>query len=416
MSSINANRLFEFLAGIQPMMALFWMGLAVFTVCLAVLLYTRWGQYKPLRKCMALSILVHAMFACYATTIQIIAPLPPRADSIVNVSFVGDAAGDGAGIISADPNERPWEVFSHGAEVHPTDLVLERPVAERPELPERIVRTAAPHLPVKPSLDEMSLDGAAIVEPNEAVGRAVGLTPAAPALEKIAVPPAQRRAPPSAAPSSPVVPDRVEGDHPARPVRIANENFPAELLRQIAASPPATDDEDLELPGTAAGELPQRIAPRPLRDVIAEQAGGGADSAYRGAASTGGQSTSTNPGAANVTLSGEPSAAVEAKPLPEAYRLRVAPDRPNVARGNGGTAETEAAVAAAMKWLADNQDADGRWNPRIHGGGREMRVLGRDRFGAGSRADSAVTGLALLAFLAAGNTHLDGEYRDDVRR
>ena len=43
-------------------------------------------------------------------------------------------------------------------------------------------------------------------------------------------------------------------------------------------------------------------------------------------------------------------------------------------------------------------------------------MLGRNRQGAGSRADTAMTGLALLAFLGSGHTHLDGPYRDDVRR
>jgi hypothetical protein len=87
-----------------------------------------------------------------------------------------------------------------------------------------------------------------------------------------------------------------------------------------------------------------------------------------------------------------------------------------VAESHGGTAETEAAVKAALKWLADNQAADGRWDPRAHGAGKETSVLGRDRQSAGSHADAAVTGLALLAFLASGHTHLDGPYREDVRR
>jgi hypothetical protein len=45
-----------------------------------------------------------------------------------------------------------------------------------------------------------------------------------------------------------------------------------------------------------------------------------------------------------------------------------------------------------------------------------MFVLGRDRQGAGSDADSGVTALALLAFLASGHTHQEGIYRENVRR
>jgi len=43
-------------------------------------------------------------------------------------------------------------------------------------------------------------------------------------------------------------------------------------------------------------------------------------------------------------------------------------------------------------------------------------VGGRDRLAAGVRAETGVSGLALLAFLGAGNTHREGEYQDNVRR
>ena len=102
--------------------------------------------------------------------------------------------------------------------------------------------------------------------------------------------------------------------------------------------------------------------------------------------------------------------------MPDAYRLRVVPNRSDVAQSRGGTAATEAAVKAALRWLADNQAADGHWDSLSHGGGKEANVLGRDRQGAGAHADSAMTGLSLLAFLASGHTHLDGPYREDVRR
>jgi hypothetical protein len=103
-------------------------------------------------------------------------------------------------------------------------------------------------------------------------------------------------------------------------------------------------------------------------------------------------------------------------PVPDAYRLRVASNRIGITQSHGGTVETEAAVKAALKWLADNQAADGRWNPRTHDAGRETNVLGRNRQSAGSHADAAMTGLALLSFLGSGHTHLGGPYRDDIRR
>jgi len=100
---------------------------------------------------------------------------------------------------------------------------------------------------------------------------------------------------------------------------------------------------------------------------------------------------------------------------PEIYRLRTAPDRARQAASLGSNPRSEAAVAAALAWLAANQEPDGRWNARKHGGGRETMEAGRDRLGAGSSADTAVTGLALLAFAASGDTHRDGPHQSAVR-
>jgi hypothetical protein len=102
--------------------------------------------------------------------------------------------------------------------------------------------------------------------------------------------------------------------------------------------------------------------------------------------------------------------------VPEVYKLRTAPDRARVARQEGGSPEVEAAVQAALAWLAANQEPDGRWNPARHGGGQETHESGRDRQGAGSHAETAVTGLAILAMTASGNTHRDGPHRATVRR
>ncbi len=102
--------------------------------------------------------------------------------------------------------------------------------------------------------------------------------------------------------------------------------------------------------------------------------------------------------------------------VPDHYRLRVTDDRlPEVLR-RGGDADTEAAVEAAMRWLADNQEPDGRWDASRHQAGQERAVAGHFRNGAGREADTGISGLALLVFLSAGNTHNNGEYRSTVAR
>jgi outer membrane biosynthesis protein TonB len=107
---------------------------------------------------------------------------------------------------------------------------------------------------------------------------------------------------------------------------------------------------------------------------------------------------------------------VAASSATSAYALRNAPGRLGLVAGQGGNAETEAAVAAALRWLAATQARDGRWDAVQFGAGQEELVLGQNRGGAGRNADTGVTALALLAFLGAGHSHVQGEYQDNVRR
>ena len=97
------------------------------------------------------------------------------------------------------------------------------------------------------------------------------------------------------------------------------------------------------------------------------------------------------------------------------YSLRNRENRTAVLQKRGGSAQTEQAVAAALEWLAKSQNKDGRWDPSRTEGGRENRALGHDRQGAGSQADSGITSLAVLSFLASGHSHLEGQYRETVQ-
>jgi len=111
-----------------------------------------------------------------------------------------------------------------------------------------------------------------------------------------------------------------------------------------------------------------------------------------------------------------PALAAGDKPMPETYKLRVVGDHVGIALVGGGSKETEAAVQAALRWLAEHQSEDGRWEARRNGAGRETTPDGRSRPNAGADADTGMTGLALLSMLGSGNTHLRGFYRENVRR
>lgn len=88
--------------------------------------------------------------------------------------------------------------------------------------------------------------------------------------------------------------------------------------------------------------------------------------------------------------------------------------RAQLVKEGGGTPGSEAAVAAALKWIKEHQLADGGWHldhklsPQCQGRCKNPGQKAPCRFGA--------TGLALLPFLGAGQTHKEGEYKYIVDR
>ena len=79
----------------------------------------------------------------------------------------------------------------------------------------------------------------------------------------------------------------------------------------------------------------------------------------------------------------------------------------------GGTPQSEAAVGLALRWLARHQLPDGGWNFDHRIGQCQGQC---DHQGSLDNARNGATGLALLPFLGAGQTHREGEYKDVVKR
>jgi hypothetical protein len=86
--------------------------------------------------------------------------------------------------------------------------------------------------------------------------------------------------------------------------------------------------------------------------------------------------------------------------------------RAQMVRQSGGSSYTEVAVARGLKFLARHQQRDGSWSFR-----RFNKMEGCDETCNGeghSDSDVAATALALLPFMGAGQTHLEGQYTREV--
>ncbi len=100
------------------------------------------------------------------------------------------------------------------------------------------------------------------------------------------------------------------------------------------------------------------------------------------------------------------------KPPAAAFKQRFPGQRNEIARQHGATESSDRAVEQGLHFLARCQFPDGRWaidrlpqgvaDPSADAGLGEMN------------ADTAATGLALLAFLGKGYTHVDYKYRNQV--
>ncbi|RUL89620.1 prenyltransferase/squalene oxidase repeat-containing protein [Tautonia sociabilis] len=115
--------------------------------------------------------------------------------------------------------------------------------------------------------------------------------------------------------------------------------------------------------------------------------------------------------------------------VPEVYRSRLDPNRSDLARRAGASSASEEAVERALDWLARHQDEDGRWDAGTARYRDGSAAPGEDSFTTHCppgdicpgecyywEADTALTGLALLAFLGSGYTQTEGKYAPVVGR
>ena len=447
METLRLDRLLEFLTGIQFIVGVLWMGLFALSVALLVLSRTPWGRSNPLRKCLVLSLFAHLLLAGYATTVQIVASAPSREEETIRVSIAdGESLREETPQLTV-PEQKPWEVYDNLLAAQPKPIKLDRADLMDVRQPERRSRSERPGISALP-LENIRLAESVRPEPeaiaaNDTLSRPLqGKT-----AEPIDAPAAKRRQP-----RSNMVP--VENSANLRrqdvgtskaPRRASQDGLPSSLFERPSPAPrlahvSSTPDPKTALTGkldTLTRTSPGR--PAALAGIQSPLAANKPDAAPPITGSPVAPATdhlrppalAVRNSGAQVSLGGLPKhASMTAGPpviavnrrehsphqVPRPYKLRVALDRSRLAQRNGASPETEAAVKAALKWLADNQEADGRWRASMHGAGQEQLVAGRDRSGAGASADTGISGLALLAFLASGHTHENGTYSDNVDR
>jgi len=116
----------------------------------------------------------------------------------------------------------------------------------------------------------------------------------------------------------------------------------------------------------------------------------------------------------SVTPERRPAAASATAPGtgPAAFASRRGSARGEAAKAHGASAASEAAVERGLAWLALHQAADGSWQFDLTG----CRCDGACRDPGTIDSSTASTAIALLPFLGAGSTHVDGPYQQTVSR
>lgn len=297
-------------------------GFAVLAISLLIASRTRWGQAKPLTKCVVLSVMAHVWLLMYAYGTRVILPQgDPRGREHAMAISMDNTLDPSIDESSSDSSEAGESNDTEPPQAWDQPVPLEE--LARPEIP----------------------------QPN--IAELMRLVSAPPLLEELKPTPL------------PPLPEDLPGpeDHTNLPV----------VSEQLTAP-----------------KLPTSVPELSFAQVQAA-------------------TSSASP----ILPPSMPSATEK---VPEEYQLRQAHNRLQLAMPYGADADSEAAVEAGLQWLVKAQSPDGSWNAKRFGGGTETQALGEHRHGTGDRADTGVSGLALLAFLSAGHTHFDGIHRQTVER
>ena len=450
-----------------------WLTLGTVILVLALMAWTSWGSRRALRKCLVLSVLAHLGLAFYGGSV----PLNLAGDSLaeadtkpderirrIEVSREGDprvpsgASGSPAKLSAFDtisdrpiledtkleaprPNERPEPIPLDRVEQAPLELVTANP---------NPVQGPSPSPEERPKADDTSPAppptlNATDPDPNEIAPVVVETIPqptGAVRPENRIRPERTRERPPINAPrladpanAIPLVALRPKEGASEKPER-RPQTAQATIGETTPVQPPPSESEApavevLKTPvaPSVPAPLPEsniRRGSRPDRTPIqppAERPKAALDPLAM---------ARVNPGARGSASATGILKAIGGRPLsevPEVYRSRLDPNRSATAYKAGANPASEQAVERALDWLARHQDADGRWDGATARADDGRAVENDNDFTAHCppgevcfgecaywEADTALTGLALLTYLGAGYTQVDGKYASTVAK
>lgn len=413
------------------------------TVVVLVLTRSRWGQVKPVTKCLAVSIYIHTLFMGYASAIILfeqpeVVTSPPtltfqlknlterdeksdkseawensgndqlakiatpelsrqknplHENQVADATFLKSHSGDREFIQGEELAGNLAQDLSH----EKSELAIETPESQRGDPtkgePSGAKELQASELPGKAKRESDE------VRPNLAIGS----------------PKLQRKA-------TEVTPEikHTEVTNLKTPTKLLTEENQLQKLKELAtrslAEQLAAADDQLKATQNKHQKNSSQSVQNP-EDFVSEKGPitpiqpKEIENPFRTAAAS---TTNVSKGVLTLVPQSRPG---DGKAQASYYLLRTTdPEkRLAIAKQFGGDENTEQAVEAGLKWLASVQRPDGSWNAREHGGGREDKVLDHDRQGAGANAESALTALSVLAFMGAGHTHLKGVYRENVQ-
>lgn len=385
-------------------------GSGILAVSLLLLAMTHWGKSRPVWKCVILSFAAHILLMGYAYGTRMLGPDPVAAeqasietDETLNVSLFNDSGEDF--VTMPDQVDSPQLEIATSSE--PMQDSAPTPQIEIEEVPE--LQRAA--------LDtELIFENALDVEPQDSTAPPVQElssndfdAPLPPPEESVIEPPTADfgfESNLAMLPEGKIIdPEPIEFDEPANDVEAANDfEMETDLARtELNESPdPLNLIEGLEGDSSPKNSFEASVPKRLPMPMEAPQL-----------SAIGRMKPIPKPRTTFQTTQRKRRLA-DGKAMPTIYSLRTAESRLAVARNRGGSIHTEEAVKKALEWLAVNQEADGSWSPSNHGGGREDRIFGHNRDGAGANAETGISGLATLAFLGAGHTHLQGPHAQTI--